>query len=52
MSTDQKDDATFKAVLILIDSLSAGARAMLRGELIKQGVTIPAPGKPGRKPRR
>jgi hypothetical protein len=51
MNADQKDDATFKAVLILIDSLPAGARAFLRDRMVEQGVTLPPRLKPGRKPK-
>lgn len=51
MTRDQADDATFKAISILIDSLSAGARAILRAQMIEQGVTLPVRARPGRKPR-
>jgi hypothetical protein len=51
VTRDQADDATVKAISILIDSLPAGARAILRAQMVEQGVTLPTPRRPGRKPR-
>jgi hypothetical protein len=51
MASDPKTDATMKAVLILLDSMSQEQRATVAMKLVKQGVTppVPKPRRPGAK---
>ena len=47
MSADHKADATMKAVLILLDSMTQEQRATVAMKLVKQGVTPPVPKRRG-----
>ena len=49
MSNDMKNDSTYRAVLILLDSMTQEQRAAVAMKLVKQGVTPPAP-KPRKAP--
>ena len=43
MASDLKNDSTYRAVLILLDSMTQEQRAAVAMKLVKQGVTPPAP---------
>lgn len=43
MASDLKTDSIYKAVLILLDSMTQEQRATVAMKLVKQGVTPPVP---------